>query len=137
MPSEEPTAEQRAEWDAWVAERLPAVRAIAEKFPPWVCLRGTNGRENGHYLVLAYEEPKDDGPITLKIAHGADSFMPGFSVFGVPAEDLTPCGCGEWAWPSEEQAHESCATVDAFKADVEAAGLKILPGLKLVPNDAE
>lgn len=129
----EPTAEQRAEWDGWVQGRPPAVRVVAEKFPPWVCLRDTKtGR--GHYIVLAFDEPEGDAAVTLRVAHGADSFMPGFEVFGIAPEDMTSCDCGEWSWPSEEQAEESGAEVDAFKAAVDAAGLKIEPGLKLVPK---
>lgn len=129
----ERTAEQRAEWDAWVQGRPPAVRAVAEKFPPWVCLRDIQtGR--GHYIVLAFDEAEGDAPVTLRVAHGADSFMPGFEVFGTAPEDMAPCDCGKWEWPSEEQADASLERADAFKAAVDAAGLKIEPGLKLVPK---
>jgi hypothetical protein len=130
----EPTKEQLAEWDAWVATRPPIIRPLAGRFQPWICLRDRE-TGNGHYIVTALEEPEGDGPATIRIAHGADSFMPGFQVFGVDPDTLTPCGCGEWAWPSEEQADASMARVDAFKDAAADAGLKILPGLKLVPAD--
>lgn len=127
----EPTAEQRAEWSKWVAERPPSVQAVAVQFPPWICIRdASTGR--GHYIVLAFAEPEGDEPVTLRVAHGADSFMPGFEVFGIAPEDMRMCGCGAWSWPSEEQAAESSAEADAFIAAVDAAGLKIEPGLKLI-----
>jgi hypothetical protein len=41
-----PTAEQEASYAAWVAERPPAVRVIAERFTPWELyrLKTTNQR---------------------------------------------------------------------------------------------
>ena len=91
------------ELEDWLATRPPAVAAVARRFPPTTCYRSTENR--GHYLIGSYEEPKCGG-VTVKLIHGADSFLPGIVVFGVDPETLISCDCGEWNWPTPEQTLE-------------------------------
>jgi hypothetical protein len=105
-------AEAKAEWEQWLASRPPAVAAVARRFPPDVCYRSPDGR--GHYVILTYGEPKDGGPVTFRVIHGADSFHPGLQVFGMEQSDLLPCNCGNWEMASEEQIEETSAKVDAI-----------------------
>jgi hypothetical protein len=59
---------------------------------------------------MAFEEPEDKkAPVTVKILHGADSFLPGMLVFGHPPEDLVRCGCGKWQEPTQDEADATFA----------------------------
>jgi hypothetical protein len=80
----------------WINERPPAVRKVALCFPPDTCYRMG---DRGHYSIYSYKEGKDDR-VTLTMAHGRDSFLPGMRVFGVEPEGLELCGCGKWEWPT-------------------------------------
>lgn len=57
----------------------------------------------GHYKALEYkiQGKGKNRQITVLILHGKDSFLPGVAVFGVPFEDLKPCGCGKFRWWKE------------------------------------
>lgn len=81
-------------WEDWLASRPPKVRDVARRFPPDTCYRCTEDR--GHYAIYSYEET-GAGPVTVKLIHGADSFLPFVRVFGVDPETLLKCGCGNWA----------------------------------------
>lgn len=96
------------EWLEWTATRPPEIRAVAEKFPAYHCYRSNKSR--GHYIITAYTEGV---PVTVKIAHGADSFLPGVEVFGVDPEELVVCDCREWEWPSQAQADATRKRIDA------------------------
>lgn len=76
----------------WILERPPHVRAVAERLRPGDCSRNNEG---GHYMVVSYEEEKD-GTVTVTAQHGADSFLPGVTVFGIHPDALEPCNCGNW-----------------------------------------
>lgn len=96
-----PTTEaEREAWEQWLAERPPAVAALARRFEPWRCLRMTTNP--GHYKPTGYGEQRD-GSVTLTLAHGRDSYLPGVRVFGVEPDTVTPCGCGAWQYPLPEQ----------------------------------
>lgn len=85
---------QRAEFEAWLADRPPRVRAVAEQYTPNVCYLGPEGHaRRGHYLIYCYDEPDDGGSVTVKVDHLDDSFLPGVRVFGVDPATLTVCGC--------------------------------------------
>lgn len=83
-------------WKDWIAERPPAIRAVAELWPPTTCYRMDDNP--GHYAIVSYQETQ---PVTVTIRHLPDSYgynnaaAPGvvFSVFGIEPETLTPCGC--------------------------------------------
>jgi hypothetical protein len=99
---------QRA-WAEWLAERPPAVRAFAERYP-FGCYRD---RSRGHYQIISYEE-HTDGSVTMKILHGRDSTLPGTAVFGVTGADLVPCGCGQWEERTEDQAQFVDSAIDSL-----------------------
>lgn len=82
------TADERAEYDQWLAERPPFIRAQLDRHPPGMCYRYES---RGHYAIASFGE---DGTVTL--LHGADSFLPGIGVFGVPSVELERCGCGRY-----------------------------------------
>jgi hypothetical protein len=107
----EPTPEERAELEAWLASRPPAVAAVVRQYPPGTCYRLRDG--GGHYIILAYGETEDGGPVTATLAHGRDSHWPGVRVFGVDPAGLEPCGCGLWEWPTPEQMREMRDRIDA------------------------
>lgn len=71
-----------------------AVQEVAFRVPPDSCYRGEG---KAHYRIHAYDEPAE-GPIkvTLRVIHGADSSLPGMTVFGKDPDSLIPCGCGKW-----------------------------------------
>lgn len=96
----------------WIDERPPAVRAVALRFPPDGCYR-IHGR--GHYIIRSYGE-QADGAVSLTMAHGRDSFLPGVAVFGIDPEKLEACGCGKWKWPSSDQVRFMERRVEAAAA---------------------
>jgi hypothetical protein len=89
------TKEQERAWAAWLAERPPAVRAVAERLPPnrLYLLKTSKHR----VMVLSFQEPKNGGPITITVAViGKYNFM--FfdrQVFGVNPDDLEECDLPE------------------------------------------
>ena len=83
---------------AWLETLPPIVRALAERFDSDVCYRLTSTSDKGHYIIVTYAS---NG--TLTMAHGRDSFDPGMTVFGVPADDVLLCGCGKWEPPTKAQ----------------------------------
>ena len=89
------------EQEAWIATRPPHVAAVMRERPPLTCYRSTEN--GGHYWIVAYDEHKDGKTVTLTVAHGSDSFLPGASVFGVEPGTLRECDCGSWEPPTGEQ----------------------------------
>ena len=77
----------------WFDSRPKRVQEIILRYPP-SCYRSTENP--GHYLIYSYDEPLDDGPITVTVIHGRDSFLPGVTVFGVSLNSLLWCDCGNW-----------------------------------------
>jgi len=97
--------------EEWAATRPPKVAAVVRSHPPSTCYRSIENP--GHYTIQSYGEPENGTDVTLTILHGADSYAPGISVFGVQPGTLSVCGCGRWSWPTEEQ---GAATMAALKA---------------------
>jgi hypothetical protein len=97
----EPTDEVRATWAAWVAERPPVVRIVAEKFPPWALWRmdhiDQDGKPTGLFqrvFVMSFGETGDPKqPVTLTVAVDGRFNAVAFerNVFGIAPERLTPC----------------------------------------------
>lgn len=100
----DPAPEDLTAWELWLSERPAQVVELARKLPPWNCyrLRVKNGNLRGHYMIHSYNE---NGTVTL--THGRDSFLPGVGVFGVKPDEVVPCGCRRWFWPTEEQCSET------------------------------
>lgn len=84
----EPTPEQIAQWNEWVAERPPAIREVAAKFPPWGLYRL---KSSGH-RVTVYSFQNSD-PVTMTVLVLAEYNLVDFErgVFGIPSDDLEPC----------------------------------------------
>lgn len=106
--------ERAAIWKDWLEERPPAVRAVAESHP-FGCYRLSDDGGHGHYQIVAYTEPHDGSAVKIKLLHGRDSFTPGITVFGVPPDDLTPCGCGQWQEATDEQLEFMERTVESLE----------------------
>ena len=113
-----------AVWTAWLAERPLNVREVAEHLRPDTCYRSTENR--GHYCIRSYDEEKAGG-VTLHVIHGADSFLPGFGVFGVDPGTMRACGCGNW----EPFAADDCAEGEPIARKVfDALDLEMSEGAK-------
>src|SRR5688572_25903245 len=90
------------DFNAWAETLPPPLRAIAEAYPMYECWRST--RNEGHYRIISYSTPKGQPePVTVTIAHGSDSYLPGVATYDQPPDQLIKCGCGKWEWPSQEQ----------------------------------
>lgn len=84
-----PTEAQRQEWAAWLAERPPAVRTVAERFPPWALfLLTTTGQ---HARLLSVSEMQD-GRVTAKAVcwQPEEPALTARIVFGLDPDDLIP-----------------------------------------------
>lgn len=89
-------------FDAWLVDMPPAVQVVALRFPP-DCYRDPT-RKATHYALMSYnEQPGRGGDVTLSLIHGADSALPGVTVFGVVPQTLVRCGCGKWRCATEPQ----------------------------------
>ena len=86
----EPTAEEIASYQAWVAERPPAVKAVAERFKPWALYRLTT---TGHRVTVRSFGEGDDGAVTLIVRVSGDFNVVTFErdVFGISPDDLVEC----------------------------------------------
>lgn len=86
----DPTDEERAQYAAWVAERPPTVRAIAERFQPWELYRI---KPNGHRVVVLSFGEAEDGSVTLTVLVGGhfNRVMFERQVFGINPDELEPC----------------------------------------------
>ena len=112
--------ERESAKQAWLDGLPPAVRVVVDRLGV-DCVRDGRG---GHYVVQSYQTRSADcpthaggPPVTVTIAHGADSFLPGFGVFGIDPADLVPCGCGKWRAPTESQKRFAAARVRAMRAE--------------------
>lgn len=85
----------RRELETWLAGRPSAIRRMAERWPPWTCYRST-AHPRMHYIIMSYG---DDG--TMRLVHGMDSTLPGFTTFGQDPAQLVACGCGQFAGPPD------------------------------------
>lgn len=84
----EPTAEQEAGWAAWVAERPPAVRAVAERFDPWSLYRL---KSSGHRVLIYSFDEADPVTLTVDVLARYNQLAFERRVFGIPPDDLEPC----------------------------------------------
>lgn len=84
----------REEWESWLAERPPEVRALAIRRPPWKLYRMKDtGRR---VFVLQYDEYAD-GSVNLRVAVTGDYNVLAFerAVFGIEPDDLVECDLPE------------------------------------------
>lgn len=99
----------RETFEAWFAERPPAVQQLVTQCPPFYCYRlvGDDHVIPGHYTIAAYNE----GGFML-LVHGGDSFLPGLQVSGVPPEHLQACNCGNWEPANDAQLAQTNAFLE-------------------------
>jgi hypothetical protein len=98
----------------WLDSLPPEVRAVVIAYPPSGCCRMQGDR--GHYRVCGYGRDRQTGKVMVELAHGRDSFNPGFAVFGIDPDAVTRCDCGKWERPSPEQVEEAEREVRAIQA---------------------
>lgn len=96
-----PDAEQRANFEKWIASRPESVRRVLRACPPWQCYRSTEN-PRFHYVIISVNE---NGTVTL--GHGDDSTLPGVATFGQPPSQLIACNCGKWKPPTPEHMEET------------------------------
>lgn len=89
----EPDAEQLEAWTEWLAERPPAIREVAERFPPWELLRLKTSDHRVFIMVYSEDNSGKGPPVTLTVAVTAKYNQVSFErqVFGISPEDLEPC----------------------------------------------
>ncbi len=82
----EPTEEHRRAWQAWVASRPAAVRAIAERLDPWSLYRM---KSSGHRVTLV--AINENGTVRVNVSGDFNLVLHERSVVGVEPDDLEPC----------------------------------------------
>lgn len=114
---EEPTKEQEAAWQQWVAERPDGLREIAERFDPWSLYRM---KSTGHRVTV--HGFSEGNPVTLivNVLGDFNAVMFERRVFGIPWDDLEPCDLPEGNEPvgatlTQDQVYEH---LDALRATV-------------------
>lgn len=82
--------QDEAAWQAWLAERPPHVRTVAEKFPPNRLYRL---KTSGHRVTVYSFSEEAGGCVTAKVNVTAEYNLVDFErqVFGVNPEDLEEC----------------------------------------------
>ena len=90
MKYAEPTAEQIAGYQSWLALLPPRVRAVARRFNPWTVYRL---KTTGHRVLIYSFSSHDEDPVTLTVGVSALFNLVVFerAVFGIKPEDLEEC----------------------------------------------
>ena len=125
----EPTDEQVAAYQSWVAERPENVRRVAERFTPWGLyrLKPTNQRVQ----VLSFGE-QEDGVVTLTVSVTGEFNFTMFDrqVFGIDPDMLAPCEL-----PAEDEALGSMMSDEEVEASMPALRELAARGWKHEGND--
>lgn len=114
MNFREVTPEMEAGWAAWVAERPPAIRKVAERFTPWKLYRMKSTKQRVTVYSIS-DTPTDPPVVTLTVnVTGEFNFVTHErQVFGIDPDDLEECdlpepgerlGCLHWSRGRIEQA---------------------------------
>ena len=82
----EPTSKQERTWAKWVKSRPPAVRAMAERLPPWELYRMKSTGQR--VTVYSFSE---GGTVTALVSGQFNAVLFETSVFGIDPNDLEPC----------------------------------------------
>ncbi len=81
-----PSAKVLREHRKWLAARPPAIRELAERFPPWSLFRL---KSTGHRVhVIAYGE---NGTLRVAVTGRFNALAFERQVFGVDPNDMEPC----------------------------------------------
>lgn len=84
------TDQQQREWQQWLSERPPAIRAVAERLPPMKLYRI---KPNGHRVVILSYNETISGDVNLVVDVSGEYNRVLFSrqVFGIKPDDLEEC----------------------------------------------
>jgi hypothetical protein len=85
------TAEQKQEWEQWLAERPENVRKVAEQIVPWKKYRDKRVPDDigNRYSPRSYEEMEDGSvTITCEKSNEEHPYFGGYVVFGMSVDDL-------------------------------------------------
>ncbi len=117
----EVTPEMEQDYQDWLAELEPHVRAVAARFRPWLLYRM---KTNHRATIRSFEEQRD-GSVTLlvRVTGEFNAVMFDRDVFGVAPEALTECDLPEPGEPLGallKDKAEIHAYLDKLRADYEA-----------------
>lgn len=94
----DPTEEDRVFWQAWLDERPPVVRQVAERFNPWTMYRLTTTGQRCAVLAFA-----SSGTVRVYAEHETLGPVTGVEAFGIAPETLVPWdGSARPEWIVEE-----------------------------------
>jgi hypothetical protein len=126
----EPTAENEAEWQAWVASTPEPIRRVAQRFYPWELYRL---KSTGQRVTLAsfYEI---DGEITLRVNITGDYNLVLFdrTVFGIKPSDLEPCEL-----PSEQEMLGAALSQEEVDDNIDIIRVLARPDLWFMDEDGK
>lgn len=88
----EPTPEQEAGWNEWVAGLPPSVRAVAERFDLWSLYML---KSSGHRVTVYSFSESDPVTLTVNVTGEFNAVMFERRVFGIAPDDLEPCDLPE------------------------------------------
>jgi hypothetical protein len=86
----EPTPEQEAQWQEWLASRPESVREVAKRFEPWSLYRIKTG---GQRVTIHGFNVDKEGQVTLTVCITGEFNLISFErqTFGISPDDLEPC----------------------------------------------
>lgn len=82
----EPTLEQQAAWQEWMASRPAVVKAIAERFDPWSLYKLKPTRQRVTLAAI-----NEDGTLRVNVSAEFNFVLFARSVFGINPDDLESC----------------------------------------------
>lgn len=119
----EPTDEQKTAWAEFVASRPDNVKAVAERFFPWILYRL---KSSGHRVTLCSFGEHEDGTVTLtvNVTGEFNAVMFERSVFGISPDDLEECEL-----PTEDESTGTLMGPQDVDANIDALRVMVRPDL--------
>ena len=84
----EPTPEQEADWQQWLAGRPEVIRKVASRFSPWMLYRM---KSTGHRVVITSYSETDPVTLTVAVLGRFNRVTMERRVFGIDPDDLEEC----------------------------------------------